>query len=173
MDAEPAVPASILIVDDEATFRERFVRALERHGYRCAAAGDQKQALAEIADNNFDVAFIDIRLPDGSGLDLLKSLAERCPQTAVFMITAYAGLDSAVQALRQGAVDYVTKPFVFDNALHRLARLLQHRQVLVENQLLRRELGGYNASGELIGESVAMQDVLRAIDRAAPTPSTV
>ncbi len=163
----------ILLVDDEATFRERFCRALERAGHHCTGASDVASAMQVIAEIDFDVAFLDIRLPDGSGLNLLKQLSDRCPQTAVVMVTAYAGLESAVEALRQGAVDYLAKPFQFDEALHRLARLLEYREMQIENQLLRRELSGRSGCGEIVGESALMQDVHNLIARVAPTWSTV
>jgi len=167
------VSAKILVVDDEATFRERFVRSLERKGYDAQGVGSRRAALDAISDDDFDVAFLDIRLPDGSGLELFEDLNERSPQTAIVMITAYAGLDSAVEALRQGAVDYLSKPFVFDNAHHRLARLLEYRDMLAENQLLRRELSGWRGEEELIGKSSAFNEVRRFIERVAPVPSTV
>ncbi|MFQ5744603.1 MAG: sigma-54-dependent transcriptional regulator [Acidobacteriota bacterium] len=165
--------ASILIVDDEVTFRERFARTLERTGYRCHAVGDIAGAHQATRETDFDVAFVDIRLPDGSGVDLLAQLADRCPQTAVVMVTAYAGLETAVHALRRGAIDYLEKPFAFDQALNRLARLLEYRDTVAENQLLRQQLQEHRGTAGLIGESAAMQEVFRLIEQVAPTWSTV
>lgn len=165
--------ASILVVEDEIPFRERFVRALERRGHACCACGDIASALRVVEETDIDVAFLDLRLPDGSGADLLDTLVGMCPQTSVIMMTAFAGLDSALHALRRGAVDYLEKPFQFDHALHRLDMILQHRQVLADNRLLRREISSTSGGDCIIGESATLKGVLAVIDQVAATPATV
>ncbi len=165
--------ASILIVEDEAPFRERFVRTLQRNGHECRPCGDVATARLAVEEADYDVAFVDLRLPDGLGTELLERLGERAPQTAIIMMTAYAGLESAVESLRHGAVDYLEKPFSFEQALHRLDRVLEYQGVLADNQRLRRELRSAEPATDIIGTSDAMRSVQALIDRVAASPTTV
>ncbi len=104
-------PLSILIVDDELSIRKTLAICLETEGHRATAVSNQNDALTEASRIRFDLAFVDIRLGTDSGINLLPKLIEVCPWLKVVMITAHASVDSAVEAMRRGAFDYITKPF--------------------------------------------------------------
>lgn len=101
----------ILVVDDESTLRHFLRLHLQEQGYQVTEAADGKSAISLIDKNSFDVALVDLRLTDMDGLDIVRHLRQASPETSVIILTAYATLDSAIEALRQGAHDYLTKPF--------------------------------------------------------------
>jgi DNA-binding NtrC family response regulator len=166
---------NILVVDDEEFIREELCEALQDEGYDTESAGDG-QAAAELAVKNaFDLCISDIRMPVLDGIGLLKKLREVSPETVVMMMTAYAELQTAIDALRFGAVDYLLKPFKVEEILAKVRRVQEHRTLVVENRNLRRTLesvSGHPVKG-MIGESPAMKKIGGVIDRVASLPSSV
>jgi DNA-binding NtrC family response regulator len=164
---------SILVVDDEPLIRETLAEYLTQEGFGVAAAGDGEAALALAAERPFDVALCDVQLPGMDGLELLERLLRISPQTFVLLITAYATVESAVEAFQRGAHDYLMKPILLDEVLNKIRHLLAYRELFLENQALRRELHRAAASEQIVGRSPAMRQVLEVARKVAPTRSTV
>jgi DNA-binding NtrC family response regulator len=159
----------ILVVDDEAVIREALTRLLEREGYSVQAAGSLAEAATACTESSPDLALCDLRLPDGEG----TALIERCAPAPVLILTSYASVRSAVEAMKQGAADYVAKPFDHEELVLVIARLLKQRDLERENARLRSDLEQAYPVNGLVGRSAAMQQVFQTIDKAAPTNATV
>ena len=157
-------PQSALIVDDERDIRELLVLTLGRMGLRVDTAADVATARAQLAASKYDLCLTDMRLPDGTGLDLVSHINQRYPETPVAMITAYGNVDAAVNALKAGAFDFVSKPV--DLAV--LRRLVQHALELNEQRRLQQP-----ASRRLIGESQRMQQLRATIAKLARSQAPV
>jgi len=132
--------SSLLVVDDEAASRESLVDVLKDEGYEVAAAANTDAALELIEQGEFDVVITDLRMPGRDGIALLREVRKICPQTLVILVTAYASVETAIQALREGAHDYMIKPLSYDDVLAKVARLLERRELAWQIQHLRREL---------------------------------
>lgn len=167
------VRGSILVVDDEAASRESLKDVLGDEGYDVTAAADGAEALELLQTAEFDVILTDLRMPGLDGLGLLREARRLCPQTLVLLMTAYASVETAVEALRQGAHDYMIKPLVFDDVLGKVARLLERRELAWQVQYLRREVESRYDFDNLIGESAAMRRIMGMMHKVAPTNSTV
>ncbi len=133
--------AQILVVDDEAAFRDVLCEVLAKRGHTVRRSGAAAEALLELEKGNFDLMICDLRLPDMSGLDLLRKCRETLPQMHFIMITAYGDIETAVEAVKLGADDYLTKPFLFDDILMRIERLLEHVTLQRNHEALQEELG--------------------------------
>jgi DNA-binding NtrC family response regulator len=164
---------SILIVDDEEIIRESLSFILNKEGYRVADAANGRIALDRIREESFDLVLTDLEMPEMKGIELLESINKFSPETLVVIITAYGSIDTAIAALRQGAVDYILKPVEFDELLIKVKRLLQSRTLKIENKLLRGELHRQYDFENIIGQSPAMQKVFETIKRVAATDGTV
>jgi DNA-binding NtrC family response regulator len=162
----------ILVVDDEAAIRAELQEALQELGYATVGVGDGRAAAELALQQSFDLCLTDIRMPGMTGVELLKQLGETSPETMVILMTAYGGLDSAVDALRLGAVDYLLKPFQREELVAKVRRLEEHRRLLSENRNLRRAADTQAPAG-ILGGSPAMRAVLDTIDRVASLPSHV
>lgn len=165
--------AHVLIVDDEPLIRETLAEYLGQEGFAVVPCADGEEALARAREQAFDVALCDVQLPGIDGIELLQRLLKISPTTSVLLITAYATVESAVEAFQRGAHDYLMKPLLLDEVLGKIRRLLDYRDLFLENQWLRRELNRSEQSDPIIGRSHAMQRVLEMVRKVAPTPSTV
>ncbi len=163
----------ILVVDDEASMRRMVELLLSQEGYQPKAAQSAEEAIAAMAQENFDLVISDIRMPGLSGLDLLRRIREDGSATEVILVTAYASAESAIEALKLGAFDYVTKPFQVDELLHVVKNALEKSSLREENVLLKAELSDKDRFGEIIGASPQMRQIYSLIERIAPTTSTV
>jgi two-component system response regulator PilR (NtrC family) len=146
---------------------------LTDEGYEVASAADGSEALALIEVNDFDLVITDLRMPNLDGVALLERLRQLRPQTLVLLMTAYASVETAVEALRQGAHDYMIKPLVYEDVLAKFARLLEHRSLAWQIQHLRREVESRFDFEGLIGQSVGMKSIVERIRKVGPTDSTV
>jgi len=165
--------ANLLIVDDEQTIRESLGLILREDGYGTVCASDGKEALAILESRDIDVMITDLKMPELDGMTLLQRCSKLCPQTSVIIVTAYGSLDSAIEALRLGAYDYILKPFNFEEILLKIRRLLRYKELAAENQALRRaEAEKYNFSN-IVGQSKPMLDVFRLIEKVAKTKGNV
>jgi DNA-binding NtrC family response regulator len=167
------VRGSILVVDDEAASRESLIDVLTDEGYEATGAPDGLKAAALLHDAEFDVVITDLRMPEMDGVGLLREVRRLCPQTLVLLMTAHASVETAVDALREGAHDYMVKPLVFDDVLTKVKRLLERRELAWQIQYLRREVEARWDINNLIGESAAMRQIMQRIHKVAPTNSTV
>ena len=164
---------SILIAEDEEGVRDSLTQVLAEEGYDVVAAVDGTAAIAALGEREFDVILSDLRMPGADGLAVLHHAHEVAPQTLVLLMTAHATVESAVEALRAGAQDYLLKPVLFDDLLHKVQALIEHRQLAWERQFLRAQVDRQLDVENLVGQSSAMREVMTLIKRVAPVPSTV
>jgi len=164
--------ASILIVDDENVVRDSLGRWFEEEGYSVDTATSARDALLKLPSQHWDLALVDIKMPGMDGLDLQRKIHEVDPEIIVVIMTGYASVETAVQALKDGAYDYITKPFDPDDLAHVVQKALEHRRMKEENIRLRESLEEVQAV-ELVGQSKVMQNVLEMVRTVAPTDTTV
>lgn len=165
--------AEILLVDDEESMVE-FLRLLfEEEGYGVATAGSVGEARSQIAGRQFDLVLSDILMPDGNGLQLLEEIKQRSPHTAVIMMTAYTSTKSAIEAMKLGAYNYISKPFDVDELKMLAHGALEKTDLETENVYLRRELEQKYRFSNIVGRSPRMQEIFSLIERVARTNSTV
>jgi DNA-binding NtrC family response regulator len=166
-------PARVLVVDDERSILLLLEEALTQWGYNVACASNVTEALAAIKTQVFDAALTDVRMPDMSGLDLLREIKKQDESIEVVIMTGYPTITSAVEALKEGAYDYLSKPLILDELRHLMQRLMERRFLRGEVHSLRARLGEELTVNELIGGSAAMQRVKEIIGKVAVTDSPV
>src|SRR5437773_12333537 len=169
----PSARPPILIVDDEPIIRDSLAEFLTQEGFAVTACGSAEEALRRARETAFAVAICDVQLPGMDGVALLDRLLKISPETFVLLITAYGTVENAVAAFQRGAHDYLMKPILLDEVLAKIRRLLQYRDLSLDNQWLRRELNRAIEPDAIIGHSPAMQRVLEMARKVAPTPATV
>ena len=163
----------ILVVDDEAAVRESLNDWLMEDDYEVGLAASGEDAVSMAQENSWDVILLDLKMPGMDGLETLKRLKKMMPEAEVLMMTAFATIDTAVQAMKEGAFDYLVKPFDPDEIEMHIKKIVEHKELVLENILLRQKLEEKYQYGEIIGKSGAMQEVFELITRIAPTDSTV
>lgn len=163
----------ILVVDDEPAMRESLKDWLVEDGYEVTLASSGESAIHMAAEKNFDVILLDLKMPGMDGIEALNKLKEVSPETEILMMTAYAAVDTAVQAMKQGAFDYLVKPFDPEEVEIQIKKIVAHKELVMENILLRKKLEEKYQFDEIIGKSHAMQEVFDLIGRVALTDSTV
>jgi two-component system response regulator PilR (NtrC family) len=172
VDAPERAPR-ILVVDDERSMRELLAIVLKREGYEVLLADNGKAAIELLEREPIDLLISDIKMPDLSGVDVLRA-AKRVDQDILgIMITAFASTESAVEAMRLGACDYLSKPFDIDLLKMKVREKIENRQLRQENVLLKRTLGLSHQFANIIGRSEAMLDVFKMIETVARTNSTI
>ena len=163
---------TVMVADDEALARHSLAEALQDEGYLVYEAADGNVALQVLEEREIDVVLSDLKMPGLDGLAILQKVRELYPQTMVLLMTAYASVETVIDALRLGAQDYLLKPLLLDDVMNKVRRLLEHKQQAWEVQLLRRELARRLSPDGLIGNSPAMQEILTLIAKVAPTNAT-
>lgn len=163
----------ILVVDDEAAMRECLRDWLLEDGHEVGLASSGPEAIAMVKDGNWHAVLLDLKMPGMDGLQTLAELRLLAPNTDVLMMTAYATIQSAVQAMKSGAYDYLVKPFDPDELELQIKKIVSHQELLLENILLRRRLEEREEFEEIIGQSEPMQELFELLSRVAPTDSTV
>jgi DNA-binding NtrC family response regulator len=163
----------LLLVDDDADFRELTEQRFAGAGFRVAGAGDGEAALELARRREFDVAVIDMRLPGMSGLELLKKIREEHPECEVLLLTGQGSIESAVEAMKAGAYDYLTKPFPLRELEILVEKAYERRLLSKENRHLKTLLHRHQPSSRIIGKSPAMQEVFRLIERAGPSEKAI
>jgi two-component system response regulator PilR (NtrC family) len=172
-ERKPTYHGHILIVDDEASVRDWLTIYLKRagHSYRTAANGTE--ALVALKEERFDLVITDLKMPKVSGLDVLRAVKDRAPDTEVVMITAFATPETAIEAMKAGAYDYLTKPFKIDEMGLIINRALEKRALVQNVTALREQLAGRYRFEDLVGKSEAMRQVFDLARHVADTRSTV
>jgi len=167
--------ARILVVDDEPAMREALYDWLKEDGYDVGLAEGGKEAVAMAGEKSWDVILLDLKMPGMDGLETLRRLKAEDVDTdaEILMMTAYATVDTAVQAMKEGAFDYLVKPFAPDEVEIQIKKIVAHRELVLENILLRQKLEERSEYDEIIGKSDSMQKVFNLISQVAPTDSTV
>jgi len=163
----------VLIIDDEEMFREDLALLLTDRGYTCETAADGEQGVRVAAEFEPEVILCDIVMPRMGGVEAVGELVRICPEACVLMITAHGTMETAVEAFRKGATDYILKPIVLEDVLSKIERYLEHRHLRREVRALRRELQREEQTKSLIGKSAVMEALYRLIDKVAQTDSTV
>ena len=163
----------ILVVDDEESMREFLTIMLHREGYAVDAAFDGAQAVARLKDKSYDLVISDIKMPRLDGFGVLDYITESCPETAIIMITAFSTAQQAVDAMKKGAYDYITKPFNNEEIRLVVKNALERKELRRENLELKRELGQRYSFDNLIGKSRAMQQVYHFIEKVADSKANV
>lgn len=167
-------PLRILFADDEASLRELMRLELPRLGHEVQVFENGRAAVAAVDKHHFDVALLDIRMPELTGIDVLKRLKETAPDIEVILLTGHATVETAVESLRHGAFDYLTKPCRMAELQMVLARVNEKRQLVQKSMALESRLKAAEGGGvRLIGSSAAMKVVQSVIEKVAPTDSTV
>src|SRR5919106_1855584 len=163
----------ILVAEDEDLMRAILAGLLESEGYRVAAVASAEEALEKFTAEDVALTLTDIRMSGMDGLALLDRVKDIDPEALVIVMTAYSSVDSAVAALRKGAYDYVTKPFVNEDLLQSVRNALRQRELFRENRALRRELDRRYSFSEFIGTSEALQSVFRLVEKVAATNTNI
>ena len=163
----------ILVVDDEEQMRDLLVKVLERKGYQVSVCGNGVDALAFLEREPADLVVTDVRMPGLSGMEALRAIKELNPDIVVIIMTAFGSIDQAVQAVKEGAYDYINKPFKIDEMLLTIEKALEERRLRHEVSTLRQELRTRYHFENLIGKSRAMQEIFGLIEQVAGSRSTV
>ncbi len=159
--------SNILVVDDEPGMREFLEIMLQKDGYYVETAPDGSEAIDKIEEKLFDLAIVDIQMPVLNGIDVLKKFTEKSPDTTVIMITAYASHETAIEAMKLGAYDYITKPFKIDEIKLVIKKALEKKKLERENTRLRKELETQYGFGNIIGRSPSIVKVFELIKRVS------
>src|SRR5438552_8606263 len=175
--AETTIPSSpqidganflnLLIVDDERSIREACREVAQSLGYTAYVADSAEHAYRCLEAHAFDLVLLDLRLPGAGGLDALRRIKERRPEAIVIVVTGYGTVQSAVQAMKNGAYDYVTKPFSLDELKMLLERVASHLKLKSENRLLREKVKSKQGFGCIVGRAPEMEKLYRIISKAA------
>ncbi|MBK9383427.1 MAG: sigma-54-dependent Fis family transcriptional regulator [Planctomycetes bacterium] len=163
----------VLVVDDDADHAEAVAESLERVGYGVEIARGGREAAEALRGGEFEIVVTDLLMRDVDGLEVLRAARQRDPSISVFLLTAHASVDSAVQAMREGAADYLEKPIQLDALRTKLAREVEARRLRQDNLELRRQLDRKFGFESLVGESEAIGRILQVLRNVAPTDATV
>ncbi|MFQ5770758.1 MAG: sigma-54-dependent transcriptional regulator, partial [bacterium] len=164
---------SILIVDDESSVRESLEKALKSAGYFTTTASSGNEAKERLTENNFDIVLSDLKMPNGDGIDLLKTIKKNYASIEMILLTGYGTIETAVEAMKEGAYDFITKPVKKAVILSTVERAIERQNLTQENKYLKAQLGKGPVCNEIIGKSQALHAVLEMVDRVAPLVSTV
>ncbi len=172
---EPASPARIFVVDDDTSSRELLARILASAGHQVTALQDGREVIERLGGPGGppDLVVSDIRMGEMDGLQLTDALRARAPETPVILVTAFGNIDGAMDAIRRGAVDYLSKPYDVDAIKVVVARALEQRRLAMENRALRRDLRDKYRLENVVGRSEAMLQVYKTAARVAATDATV
>jgi DNA-binding NtrC family response regulator len=168
-----ATMARILLVDDEPSILTVLTTLLKAEGYEVFSALGGEKATELLNNEEFDLLLSDIRMAPINGMELLKLAHDEQPNLSVIMLTAYGSVETAIEALKLGAFDYVTKPFKVDELLITVQRAIEYRKAVVENADLKAQLGTRYRLENIVAESAAMQNVCDMVQRVGPTDTTV
>jgi two-component system response regulator HydG len=164
---------TILVVDDEESHRMMLRAHLEEEGFEIAEAYDGQDAVDRVNEKLFDLVLMDVRMPRMEGIEALKQIKQINSTTPIIMMTAYGSIDSAVEAVKSGAEDYLTKPLDIDELVFKVKKALRYRQLEEENVLLRERLGNRFDFSSIIGNSPNMEALFETLSMVAPTEATV
>jgi len=166
-------PARVLVVDDEVNIREAMAALLGAEGYEVSTAASVEQAVAALGADYFQVVVSDMRMDGESGMDLLRWLRENCPESEMILLTAYGSVEDAVEAMKLGAYDYLSKPVDRRRLLLLIEKALEKQRLAMENRSLRRRLSVKEEFSNIIGNSGRIRQIFKVISEVAPTNATV
>lgn len=163
----------ILVVDDEAVIRDGLQRVLEGDRFEVETCSSGHTAIERLQKKDYGLIITDLKMPGMNGIEVLKAVKTLQPDIPVIMITGYATVDTAVEAMKNGAIDYIAKPFTPDQIHEKIERALELRTIMVDEIYLKKEISSHHGFDSFVGESREMQKVYRRIIQVAPTDSTV
>jgi DNA-binding NtrC family response regulator len=163
----------ILIVDDEASVRDALSKWFKFDGYRVDTAEDATIALQKLQDNLWDIVLLDIKMPGMDGIELQRRIKQIDKSIITIIITAFASVETSIQALKEGAFDYIVKPVDPDDMSHLIRNACEHRRLIYENIQLRQQIEEISFPEEIVGESPALKKVMDKVATVAQTDSTV
>ncbi len=164
---------TILIVEDKDSMAQMLKETMETEGYHSLIAKDGAEGIKRIRENKIDVVLTDLKLPKKDGMEVLRAAKEENPLLPVILMTAYGSVDVAVRAIKEGASDFITKPFDTDHLLHLIRKAVENQRLLAENTLLKEEFSSVIGMPKIIGKSERILDVAKKIQKVAPTKTTV
>jgi DNA-binding NtrC family response regulator len=164
---------SVLVAEDQDSARESLVELLRGEGYEVHEAADGNAAISLVGQLDLDLVLTDLMMPGADGLAVMKHVRDISPQTLVMIMSAHATVDTAIEAIRLGAQDYLLKPLLFAEVLRKVQHLMSHKKLAWENQLLRREINTYFSPERPLGRSEIMREIAAMIKKVAPAPTTV
>ncbi|RMG67036.1 MAG: sigma-54-dependent Fis family transcriptional regulator, partial [Nitrospirae bacterium] len=164
---------TILIVEDKKSMAQMLKESLESEGYRCVVAPDGEEAVSLIKAEFFDLIISDLKLPRKDGLEVLRTAQQEDPSLPVIIMTAFGTIETAVKAIKEGAFDFITKPFDTDHLLVLIRRALQQKRLFRENILLRQERSTKEGIPTIVGKSKVMTALIEKVKKVAPTRTTV
>jgi DNA-binding NtrC family response regulator len=167
------VPAKILVVDDEINIREALATILEAEGYEVHAAASAEEGISKLGEDFFQVVVSDMRMDGGSGMDLLRWIRTDCPETEIILLTAYGSVEDAVEAMKLGAYDYLSKPVDRRRLSILIGKALEKQRLAEENRSLRRRLSVKEEFSNIIGNSNRIRQIFKIISEVAPTNATI
>ena len=165
--------ARVLIADDEKNIRDSLKIVLDEENYETEVASNGEEALNKIENEKYDIVITDIKMPKIDGMELLQKASKISPDTFFIIMTAYASVNTAIEALRQGAYDYLIKPIEFEDLILRVKRLIEYRGLSLENKALRRRVSSATGFQNIIGESQQMKKIFDIISQVAFTNSNI
>ena len=166
-------PTRILVAEDEANLRLVIQKELQRLGHKVDVAPDGEAALRALEEGSYDVLLCDINMPHLNGMDLLRRLRDRANQPEAIMLTGHATVETAIEAMKLGAYDYLSKPYRINELDALVKQAAEKRRLRVDNQRLRAQLARQNTTPEIIAESAAMREAIRLVQRVAPSDASV
>ena len=164
---------NILVVDDKDSMRNMLQQTLTEEGFRVDSASDGRKALELVQNKSYDLVLTDLKMPDADGLEVLSGVKEADADTSVIVMTAYGTIEDAVEAMRKGAFDFITKPFDSEHLCVLVNRALENRRLVAENTLLREELMDEPALNNIIGKNEKMVEVSCLIKKVAGSDASV
>ncbi len=164
---------TVLIVEDKSSMARMLKETLEAEGYKAVVAGDSIGGITMVAEESPDIVLTDLKLPGADGIEVLKASKEHNPLRPVIVMTAYGSVPTAVEAMKEGAFDFITKPFDIDHLLMLIRRAIENRRLVTENILLKEAFSSRVGMPEIVGKSRAMVDVAEKVRKVAATRSTV
>ncbi|GAB4389743.1 MAG: sigma-54 dependent transcriptional regulator [Thermodesulfovibrionales bacterium] len=164
---------TVLVVEDKDSMAQMLKETLEAEGFAAVTAKDGDEGVARLADGGYDLVLTDLRLPGRDGMEVLRASKEQNPLRPVIVMTAHGSVEAAVAAMKEGAFDFITKPFDVDHLLMLIRRALENRRLMTENLLLKEEFSSRVGLPAIIGKSDKIVAVARNIQKAAPTRTTI
>ncbi|PYN04096.1 MAG: DNA-binding response regulator [Candidatus Rokuibacteriota bacterium] len=166
-------PATLLVADDDPGLRESLERTLTREGYRVVLASDGRAALERVQAGGVDLIVTDLRMPGLTGLELLRAAKAIRPDVDVILLTAFGTVEEAVKAMKDGAYDFLTKPFRREQLLKLVDKALERRDLIEQNKALKKQLEDIRAKGQMIGASPAFRRMLTLVEQIADSSATI
>ncbi len=163
----------ILVVDDERDICRALEFLLSREGYEVDIAYDGKMALDKMEKSDYDLMISDLKMEGMSGIELMEETLKKSSSLIVVIMTAFASVESAVEAMQKGASDYIVKPFVNEDVILTVKRLLEHRRIVFENMALKRQLSQHMGCKDFVGESASIQEIFELLEKVIPTKSNI